>query len=205
MPDYWKLLYLSASDAYLDLKKIASILLLSLLVFNWCGYRWVINVMQQKADARLEAMLDKSDYDESQLIEIRVPLNMPYQTDWASFERYDGELEVNGIHYKYVKRKVENGQLVLKCIPNQAKQKLEIAKGDFVKMSSDIQQDNSAKKSGSSHSNNIVKTSLGDYDDLQQLSVQPHASVIASASFNLYQAPALSDLLLNTPAQPPEA
>jgi len=180
-------------------------LLLALLVFNWCGYRWVINTMQQKADARLEAMLDKSDYDESQLIEIKVPLNMPYQTDWASFERYDGEVEVNGIHYKYVKRKVENGQLVLKCIPNQAKQELETAKGDFVKMSSDVQQDNTAKKSGSSHSNNIVKTSLGDYDDLQQLSVQPLSSLIACASFNLYQAPALSDLLHNTPAQPPEA
>ena len=91
------------------MKKIASILLLGILLFNWCGYRWVINLVQQSADAKLEARLDRDDYDESQLIEIKVPVDMPYQSDWAGFERYDGEIEVNGIHYKYVKRKVQDG------------------------------------------------------------------------------------------------
>ena len=54
------------------LKKIAAILLLLLLAFNWYGYRIVIALMQQKADRRLEARIDNSDYDESQLVEISV-------------------------------------------------------------------------------------------------------------------------------------
>ena len=51
---------------------------------------------QHKNNQHLEALLDKSDYDESQLIELKVAMNLPYQTSRSSFERYDGEIELNG-------------------------------------------------------------------------------------------------------------
>ncbi len=183
------------------LKKIASILLLGILLFNWCGYRWVINQLQKKADVQLEAKLDKSDYDEAQLIEIKVPLNMPYQSDWASFQRYDGEVEVNGVHYKYVKRKVENGQLVLKCIPNEAKQHLQTARDDFFKLVNDLQLDHSAKKTNNT---NITKIFTGDFFNRHQLSyelVTPEVNM----EYNVYHCPAITGSFHNTPAQPPEA
>ena len=186
------------------MKKIASILLLGILLFNWCGYRWVINIVQQAADSKLEAKLDRNDYDESQLIEIKVPVNMPYQTDWAGFERYDGEIEVNGVHYKYVARKVQDGQLVLKCIPNQTKQRLESAKDDLFKISNDLQQDNSAKKSGAPNST-LVKNLLGDYDDLQQLSIAALYAAISHQSYSVYQNNRIADLFHSIPEQPPKA
>ena len=186
------------------MKKIASILLLGLLLFNWCGYRWVINIVQQNADTKLEAKLDRNEYDESQLIEIKVPVSMPYQTDWADFERYDGEIEVNGIHYKYVKRKVQDGQLVLKCIPNQTKQRLESAKDDIFKATNDLQQDNAAKKSGAPNSV-LVKNVLSDYDNLQQLNISALNAILSEQSYNRYQPHLVSDLLHSTPEQPPEA
>ena len=186
------------------MKKIASILLLGLLLFNCCGYRWVINIVQQQADTKLEAKLDRNEYDESQLIEIRVAVNMPYQTDWADFERYDGEIEVNGIHYKYVKRKVQDGQLVLKCIPNQTRQRLESAKDDLFKITNDIQQDNAAKKSGAPNSI-LVKNVLSDYDNLQQLNIPALYAAVSVQSYNRYQPHLVSDLLHSTPEQPPEA
>jgi hypothetical protein len=186
------------------LKKIASILLLGLLLFNCCGYRWVINIVQQQADTKLEAKLDRNEYDESQLIEIRVAVNMPYQTDWADFERYDGEIEVNGIHYKYVKRKVQDGQLVLKCIPNQTRQRLESAKDDLFKITNDIQQDNAAKKSGAPNSI-LVKNVLSDYDNLQQLNIPALYAAVSAQSYNLYQPELVTNLLHSTPEQPPEA
>jgi len=186
------------------LKKIASILLLGILLFNWCGYRWVINLVQQEADAKLEARLDKDDYDESQLIEIKVPVNMPYQADWAGFERYDGEIEVNGIHYKYVKRKVQDGQLVLKCIPNHDKQRLESAKDDLFKITNDLQQDNTAKKTGTSNQA-PVKNALGDYDNLQQLSINAFYAAASKQSYNLFQSVLVNKRFHSTPEQPPEA
>ncbi|MEO5593222.1 MAG: hypothetical protein ABIR15_05850 [Chitinophagaceae bacterium] len=186
------------------MKKIASIILLGLLLFNCCGYRWVINVVQKHADTKLEAKLDRNEYDESQLIEISVPVNMPYQTSWANFERYDGEIEVNGIHYKYVKRKVQDGQLILKCIPNQTKQRLETAKDDIFKTTNDLQQDNSAKKTGTPNAV-PVKNLLGDYDKLQQLHVPALYAILSEQSYNMYQPNLVTDLLHSTPEQPPKA
>jgi hypothetical protein len=186
------------------LKKIASILLLALLLFNWCGYRWVINMVQQHADTRLEAKLDRNDYDDAQLVEISVPVNLPYQTDWSGFERFDGEIEVNGIHYKYVKRTIQNGHLILKCIPNQAKQQLETARGDLFKIANDLQQDNGAKKSGTPH-HTLVKNALGDYDGPRQFSMHAFHTILSAPLYNIYRPGPVTNLLHSTPEQPPEA
>ncbi len=128
------------------MKKIASILLLSLLFFNWYGYRLITDLMAEKADQQLEARLDDNDYDPSQLIELRIPLNLPYHNDWSEFERYTGEVDMNGVHYKYVKRKIEKGELVLLCLPNNDKQLLQNARDQFFKLVNDLQQPNKNQK-----------------------------------------------------------
>jgi hypothetical protein len=185
------------------LKKIASISLLVLLVFNWCGYRFVFNWVQQKADARLEAKLDQHNYQESELLEISVPLNMPYQTDRSDFERVDGEIEIGGVHYKYVKRKVENGQLVLKCIPNHLKQQVMNARDAFFQLVNDIQQETPAKKSSSSPG--IAKLNISDYEEqiINQLGCATAKAVIkyypASRNQNFS-----SNNFHRSPEQPPE-
>jgi hypothetical protein len=171
-----------------------------MLLFNWCGYRWVINLVQEQADSKLEAKLDNNDYDESQLIEIKIPINMPYQTSWADFERYDGAIEVNGIHYKYVKRKIENGQLVLKCIANETKQRLQTAGDDFFKLVNDLQQDHSAKKSNST----VIKNALGDYDEQQTTNVVACQTIVMN-TFVTYQSHLVTNNYHLTPEQPPEA
>ncbi|WP_276480634.1 hypothetical protein [Paraflavitalea pollutisoli] len=129
------------------MKQCAAILLLSLLSFNWFGYRILADILQQQADIALEAKLDQHDYDESRLVEMRVTLDLPYQTNWTDFERVDGEIEINGIHYKYVKRKVQDGQLVLLCLPNEQKMKLQTARDDFFKLVNDLQHPSQSKKS----------------------------------------------------------
>ena len=119
--------------------------------------------MQQKASDQLEVKLDKSLYDESQLIELKVPMNLPYQTNWSAYQRYDGEIEVEGIMYKYVKRKVANDTLYLMCIPNTKKMNLETAKNDFFKLSNDLQS-NDSKKSDNSKMISF-KSLQGEYDE----------------------------------------
>ena len=106
------------------MRKTAAILLTLILLFNLCGYRILINFLQQKADTKLETRIDNSEYDESQLIEIRVLMNMPYQQRYTAFERHYGEIEIDGKSYTYVKRKIEGDVLILKCIVNQSKEEL---------------------------------------------------------------------------------
>jgi len=133
-------------------KKIASILLLLLLFFNWVGYRLVSDFLQNRSDSKLEAKLDRNEYDDSQLTEIRVPLSLPYYTGSQDFERFNGEIEIGGMHYNYVKRKVENGDLVLLCIPNTEKKMIQSARDDFFKMVNDLPQNSSGKKSDGGNS-----------------------------------------------------
>ena len=90
------------------------------------------------------------------LIEIRVPLNAPYLSDnTTEFQRYDGELELDGVHYKYVKRKVVNGELVLLCLPNKSKTELQNSREEFFKLVNDLNQTQN-KKSNSSNFKSIT-------------------------------------------------
>lgn len=139
------------------MKRVAAILLLVLFLFNWFGYRLLSDYLQHRADSHLEAQLDQHQYDESSLIEIRVPLNMPYQVANSDYERYDGEIEYNGIHYKYVKRKIEDGQLVLLCLPNETKMRLQSARDEFFKMVNDLQRSSHSKNSTSSIKNPVTE------------------------------------------------
>lgn len=133
------------------LKRGASILLLLLLAFNWVGYRLLTSLWENNADLALETKIENSDYDESSLFEIRVPLNAPYLTGTnTDFERYDGELELQGIHYKYVKRKIENGELVLLCLPNKSKNEIQNSRAEFFKLVNDLNNTQSKNKTGNS-------------------------------------------------------
>ena len=145
------------------MKKIAAILLICLLLFNWYGYRFVTNYLQQQADRQLETRIDLNQYDESQLVEIRVALDMPYQNDQPTFERHYGEIEINGKIFTYVKRKVENGYLVLKCLPNVAKQEIKTADNILFKVNNGIDQEHSNSKNSPISSN--IKNIFSDYDD----------------------------------------
>ena len=148
----------------LILKKVAALFFITLFLFNLFGYRLVVQYMQQKASAQLEARLDKNLYNDSQLIELKVPMHLPYQTNWSAYQRFDGEIEVDGITYKYVKRKVADDTLYLMCIPNTKKMNLETAKNDFFKLTNDLTQNNNSKKSDNSK-NISFKTLQGEYDE----------------------------------------
>ncbi len=102
--------------------------------------------MQQKADAQMEAMLDKKTIKESDLFEIKIPLHLPYQTSWSNYERFDGEVKLDGTIYKYVKRKLTNDTLHLMCIKNIKKMEYENVKADFYKNTNDISSKNNSQK-----------------------------------------------------------
>jgi hypothetical protein len=142
------------------LKKFAAIILLALLAFNWLGYRLFINLLEEKASVSLQQKLDRDQYDNKRLVEIKVPVNLPYLSNWSQFEKYQGETEINGIHYKYVKRKLVNDTLILLCIPNDSKNELRTAQSEYFKQVNDLQGNN--KKAGQEKNHNS-KSPVNDY------------------------------------------
>lgn len=134
--------------------------MLALFAFNWYGYRLFMNLLEQKASTSLQQQLDQNQYDDKNLVEVKIPVNMPYLTNWNSFEKYEGETEINGVHYKFVKRKLVNDTLVLLCIPNETKNELRTAQSDYFKMVNDLQSQNKKSNSGKDHT---VKVPFTDY------------------------------------------
>lgn len=95
----------------------------------------------------MESRLDNNQYNEADLIELKVPMNLPYQTSWADYKRCDGEIEIGGIIYKYVKQKVANDTLYVMCIPNTKKMHLESVKNGLAQLANGVMQNDNTNKS----------------------------------------------------------
>jgi hypothetical protein len=171
-------------------------------MFNLVGYRIWFYVVEQQWELKLQTKLDKSQYNEADLITIRAPLMLPYVTDTREFQRTDGEITVNGKIYHYVKSKIENGSYVLLCLPNNNKQKLEKAKEDFFKDANDFFANNSSKKSGSSKSSSS-KNIISDYNCYYLTSIQPECNSVA-INYNLQPSTDLVSLPHLAPLHPPQ-
>ncbi len=175
--------------------------MLVLFTFNWGGYQLVMNYLTSRADAQLEARIDVKQYDESKLIEIRVPLNLPYITDQPEFERHYGEVESNGVYYTYVERKIENGELVVKCIPNESKKDIKKAANDYFKNTNGLD----GRQDGKKQNENIAKVNLGDYDDnIEQFGLNALTKELFQSNA-IFQPAAITEIYLKAPAQPPDA
>lgn len=162
----------------------------------------MFNYAQQQSDVRLEASLDKNEFNEAELIAIKVPLSLPYLNNQENFERVDGEITVNGKIYKYVKRKITDGNLILLCLPDHNKMRIESAKEEFFKYANDLVQNNHSKKSGNSQTGTF-KNPVGEYDNFTSefTTTSSVANLVYGISKQLNHLPSSPHC---SPEQPPE-
>lgn len=181
-----------------NLKRITAILFLSVFLFNLAGYQLVIGYLQQEQDARLAAQLDLQEYSNEELISIKTPLALPYYTNSEKYERVDGTIEMDGIEYRYVKRRVFNDSLELLCLPNWGKEQLQSAKLEFFKLSNDWKSAQDGKKSPA-----MPKPALPEFCEL--ISFYTCTSVAAARqSYGMLPAPALPSRCMRVQEQPPD-
>lgn len=148
----------------------------------------------------MEASLDKNEYNENDLITLRIPLNMPYQLEKSSFERVDGEISLGGKIYKYVKRKVSEGNLILLCLPDVHKMILKKVKTEYGNYANDIGSSSTNKES--SHSNLPKNHSNSEYEAFLYSFSLPKVMAI-KPGIHVFSASGLPDCLLATPGKPP--
>lgn len=169
------------------------------MVFNLAGYRWLFSAIEKNATANLEQKISAGKYNEEQLVEIRIPLNMPYYSD-KDYEEVYGETDWNGEHYRYVKRKVSANTLHLLCLPNKEKTNLVKVKNEFTKAVNDIP----GNKEGSQQKSGLIKlltTEFRVYETAFDINIYS----ISSLSFVSRNADAKDLYIPLTDAQPPEA
>lgn len=183
------------------MRKLAAIFLLAVFSFNIAGYQVLYNYMANRSDASLESALDQNNYKEEDLITIKQPTNLPYYNSSNEFQRVDGEVEIGGVKYKYVKCRINNGFLEMLCIPNKAKMQIEQDKNEYAKVSNDFLQNDTQKKS-----NAPVKSfqkSLSEYEE--QSMVQNDFKRSLSTFYVLVNSVFEENHFFTTVEQPPDA
>jgi len=183
------------------LKRFAAILFLAVLSFNWLGYKLVFQYLENRHNTHLEAKLDKGDYDEKELISIKTASHLPYYNSSSEeFERWDGQIVVNGIQYKYVKRRFYNDSVELLCIPNMTAMKLKEARQDYYRISNDLQSDASKKQDQSKVP--AFKNLLNEYcEDIREWdAAQVAVKQTHYSSYSLF----ISQYVGDNPGQPPD-
>lgn len=171
---------------------------LSVFLFNLAGYQLVIGYLQQQEDSRLVTQLDQNEYSNDELISIKTPLTLPYYTNSEQYERVDGTIEMEGIEYRYVKRRVFNDSLELLCLPNWGKEQLQSAKLEFFKLNNDWKSAQDGKKSTAT-----AKPVLPEF--CEEINFINCTSVAASRpSYGMLPAPALPSLCIRVQEQPPD-
>ena len=186
----------SANHYYL--KRLIAILFLLVLLFNFFGYRLMIRYMQEAQTAILATRVDANHYNEADLITIKTKLNLPYYTSSPEYERVYGSIEIEGILYEYVKRRIHQDTLELLCLPNKGKMHLQSAEQEFFKRSLDGVPGQHDKKAST------FKLSLPDFcQDLQPFSLEPLLK-LRNAYF-CFNTPFLYADYSSKGEQPPEA
>ena len=189
------------SDLNLALKQLLTILLLAIHLFNFGGYRLVFDQLEKHSGKTMVQRIDADAYHDQDLVEVRVPINLPYQTSWKEFERYDGEIYMNGVHYNYVKRKIQNDTLILLCLPNTEKTRLMNARETFFSLVNDLQDQQPSKSTP-------VPAKSVKFSQVEcLLSQAPLIAPIPAPSPSttvVFNTPALRELSVLSPEQPPD-
>lgn len=94
--------------------RILSILLFGLLLYNSVGYS-VVYLCESKntVSSEKQNFIETDAY--SQDIVIKIPVSLPYQTNWKSPETTEGMIQHNGNYYQMKTRQLINDTLYVHC------------------------------------------------------------------------------------------
>jgi hypothetical protein len=185
-------------------KKITAILLLSLFLFNWIGYRLLTSYLEVQADAKLQTQLDENSFDDSQLISVKTPVtHLSYFNNSPLYEIASGKIEIGGVLYHYVKRRIYNDSLEVLCIPNPMAMQLRTAKKDFFLFVSGLQHSTTDPGKKQSANASFSKDISSEYYPTEDMSWEAIAFYITFRHYGELVS-FLPSFYARTPEQPPD-
>ncbi len=177
-----------------------AILLLAVMAFNLAGYRLVFSYLDSRVQANMVEHLDKHSGSLADFVEVKVALQLPYTTNWASFERFDGVIELNGVSYNYFERKITNDTLVLHCIPNVQRDHLKNAQKDYARAVNDFQH---PQKDSKGTVPSMLKSLLSEFTN-HDITWQYAAFAAKATAYKTVDEIINTGLFTTSPEQPPE-
>jgi hypothetical protein len=113
-------------------------LLLSLFLFNVGGYYFLFWGLRERVNVQLTDKLDNGNYRETETVELKIRIQLPYVPSSNDFNRVKGKFEYNGNFYHLVKQKLQNDTLYIVCIPDQKEKRLVTAMTDYARLANEL-------------------------------------------------------------------
>lgn len=106
------------------MKRFTTIVLLGLHLFYSGGYMLLFYFLIYQSDRFVEQQISKGYYNVRDLVEIKIPVHIPYGQNWIGYQPVSGQVQLQQGCYNYVKLKITNDTLYVMCVPNYRTTKL---------------------------------------------------------------------------------
>ena len=100
------------------MKKLITIMLLAVHLFNIGGPLAIYEYLVYQSDELFNTQISKNNYALDDLVEVKLPVNIPTAPGSAEYAYVSGRVEFQHNCYNYVKLKMTRDTLFLMCVPN---------------------------------------------------------------------------------------
>jgi hypothetical protein len=133
-------------------KRFIAILLLNVHLFNLGGYQFVFQYFIHQSEIQIVKEIYENKIDATKLVEIKIPVHLPGIKKWDHYVRDNGQLQLKGVYYNYLRYKMSPDTMSFICIANSVKTRLVSANLIIAKEINDVpvskKGHDSLKKSG---------------------------------------------------------
>ncbi|WP_184543480.1 hypothetical protein [Mucilaginibacter sp. FT3.2] len=137
------------------MKKIIAILLLNVHLFNLGGYHFVFQYFIHQSEEQIVKEIYENKIDATKLVEIKIPVHLPGIHKWKNYVHVNGQLQLKGVYYNYLRYKMAPDTMSFICIANSVKTQLVTANLVIAKEFNDVP----LSKKG--HDSSLKKASWG--------------------------------------------
>jgi hypothetical protein len=106
------------------LKKLFAISLLVLLTYNMVGYYVIFAIRHWQVTQTMSFKIENRQISEAKTFVIKVPLFLPYPTDWEDYEYTTGNFEHQGRYFVKVKQILRQDTLYVHCLEDESQTQL---------------------------------------------------------------------------------
>jgi len=112
--------------------------MLLVILFNLGGFEIFFQYMINRSDTKIIDRINHNRYRNSELMEVKIPVNLPTLQDWPEYEELSGQVQFKNNKYNYAEIRMTRDTLFLLVIPNHDRTKLIDANIIYAKQVNDI-------------------------------------------------------------------
>jgi len=102
-----------------------AISLLSLIILHYAGYYFIFVALENQHESDWQARLIRNDFNSESLQSASIPISFPYQVDQIEYQIVDESIELEGKHYRIIKKRYAQDTLHIVYVNDHKSEKIQ--------------------------------------------------------------------------------